>query len=79
MTNQDKYDKSFMDALDVQQEQLNEKLIYNSVKAWDSVGHMALMASIEGQFDIMIETDDIVDFSSYSKGKEILSKYGVEL
>ena len=46
---------------------------------WDSVGHMTLMAAIEDAFDIMLDTDDIVDFSSYEKGKEILKKYDVEL
>ena len=40
---------------------------------------MTLMAELEDVFDIMLETDDIVDFSSYEKGKEILKKYEVEL
>ena len=54
-------------------------LKYHDVEAWDSVGHMTLMAALEDAFDIMMETDDIVDFSSYEKGKEILKKYGVDL
>ena len=29
--------------------------------------------------DIEMETDDVIAFSSYEKGKEILSKYGVEI
>jgi len=37
------------------------------------------MAELEDAFDIMMETDDIVDFSSYEKGKEILKKYDVEI
>ena len=28
-------------------------------------------------FGISIETDDVIDFSSYEKGKEILKKYKV--
>ena len=37
-------------------------------------------AALEDAFDIMMDTDDIIDFSSYEKGKEILAKaaYGVE-
>lgn len=71
-----KYDQLFMDNLLVKKEQL-ETLEYQSVEGWDSVGHMNLMAELEDEFDIMLDTDDIIDFSSYSKGKTILAKYGV--
>jgi acyl carrier protein len=78
MTNKEKYDQIFIDQLGINLEQLNETLTYNSVKSWDSVGHMALMAALESEFDIMIDTDDIIDFSSYPKGMEILTKYDVQ-
>ena len=29
-------------------------------------------------FDIMMETDDIIDLSSFEKGKEILAKYNIK-
>ncbi len=78
MTNLQKYNKTFVETLEVSEDQL-PGLKYQSVELWDSVGHMTLMAAIEDAFDIMMETDDIVDFSSYEKGKEILSKnYNVE-
>ena len=77
-TNKQRYDKVFMEALNVPTEDLGENLIYNSVAAWDSVGHMSMMAALEAEFDIMMETDDIIDFSSYPKGMEILSKYEVQ-
>ena len=38
---------------------------------------MTLMSGLEEAFNISIETDDIIDFSSYNKGKEILKKYNV--
>ena len=53
-------------------------LKYQSIQEWDSIGHMALMAELEEAFDIMMETDDIIDFSSYEKGIDILRKYHVE-
>ena len=34
---------------------------------------------MEDVFDIEMDTDDIIDFSSYKKGYEILSKYGIKL
>lgn len=52
-------------------------LAYQSVSAWDSVGHMGLITQLEEAFDIMIDTDDIITFSSFEKGKLILGKYGV--
>jgi len=34
---------------------------------------------VEESFDIMMETDDIIDFSSFKKGIEILKKYDVDI
>jgi acyl carrier protein len=72
-----RYDKVFIEALSLQPEDLSERLIYNSVTGWDSVGHMSMIAALETEFDIMLETEDIIDFSSYPKGMEILGKYDV--
>ena len=76
MTNLQKYNKAFIETFSVEESQL-AALAYQSVVAWDSVGHMRLMAILEESFDIMMETDDIIDFSSYAKGKEILNKYDI--
>lgn len=78
MTNLEKYNNAFVEALGVSEDIL-ETLNYQDVTEWDSVGHMGLVAEIEDAFDIMLETDDIIDFSSYVKGKEILAKYDVEI
>ncbi len=78
MTNLEKYNNAFTENLQISEDKLNG-LQYQGVELWDSVGHMTLMAAIEDAFDIMLDTDDIVDFSSYEKGKEILKKYDVEL
>ena len=51
---------------------------YQQIELWDSVGHMTLVANLEDAFDIMMETDDIIDLSSYEKGQEILANnYGI--
>ena len=78
MSNLEKYNSAFIENLQVTEDQLPE-LKYQGVELWDSVGHMTLMAALEDAFDIMLDTDDIIDFSSYEKGKEILKKYDVEL
>jgi acyl carrier protein len=77
MNNIEKYNQAFIKSFSITEEQLNSGLTYQSISIWDSVGHMELMATLEDDFDIMLETDDIVDFSSYDHGKEILKKYGI--
>jgi acyl carrier protein len=77
--NNQRYVKVFVEALGLSPDLINGALIYNSVPAWDSVGHMTLMAALETEFDIMLDTEDIIAFSSYGKGMEILAKYGVEI
>lgn len=78
MENLKKYNAAFCEVLEVPEDKLSS-LLYQGTELWDSVGHMSLVAAIEDAFDIMMETDDIIDFSSYEKGKEILRKYGVEI
>jgi hypothetical protein len=38
-----------------------------------------LIAQMEDAFDIMFDPEDIMDMTSYAKGKEILAKYDVTL
>lgn len=78
MTDLEKYDKLFLDAFKVQPEEL-ATLKYRGHRLWDSLGHMDLMNAVEEAFAISISTVDVLDFSSYEKGKEILARYGVEL
>lgn len=79
MSNLEKYNQAFIETFEITEDKL-AGLKYQDIEAWDSVGHMSLIAALEDAFDIMMDTDDIIDFSSYEKGKEILAKvdYGVE-
>ena len=72
------YEKVFIETFSITEDAL-EKLEYNQIEQWDSIGHMTLMSELEDKFSISIDTDDIIDFSSYKKGKEILKKYKVSL
>lgn len=78
MTNREKYDKLFQDAFQVKPAAL-PMLKYRGLAAWDSVGHMDLMSSLEEAFKVNFSTLDVLDFTSYEKGKVILARYGVEL
>ena len=78
MTPQEKYVNAFVQALEISADDA-PALVYGQSASWDSVGHMALVAQLEDAFDIMMEMDDIIDLSSFEKGKEILRKYDVEI
>ena len=75
MSKKKKYDSAFITAFDIKIEKLDSDLKYESITEWDSIGHMGLIAELEDAFEISMEMDDIIDFSSYVKGVEILKKY----
>lgn len=78
MDNKEKYINAFKETFEIAEEQLIG-LKYQDIAGWDSVGHMALVATIEEAFDIMMDTEDIIDFSSYEVGMEILAnKYDIK-
>lgn len=76
MENIKKYTEAFVQAFEVD-ESVVASLEYESIQEWDSVGHMVLMAELEDTFDIMMDMEDIIDFSGFERGKELLKKYGV--
>ena len=65
MDNKEKYLTAFKETFEVD-EATAKGLKYQDIEAWDSVGHMNLIASIEDSFDIMMDTDDIIDFNSHN-------------
>ena len=78
MKNKNKYIEIFIKSFSIDKKKFNEKIKYNDVPEWDSIGHMTLMSELEEGFDISIDTDDIIDFSSFKKGIQILKKYKVD-
>lgn len=75
--NETKLRKIFAEALEIPEERVVDGLEYNSIEQWDSIAHMALIAAIDDGFNIMMDTEDVIDLSSFAKAKEILQKYGV--
>ena len=68
MSNKQKYQDIFIKSLSIDNSKFNENLKYNEIPEWDSIGHMTLISGLEEGFSISMETDDIVDFSSFKKG-----------
>ena len=65
--------------MSIDKKKFSEKLKYNDIPEWDSIGHMTLMSGLEDAFKISIDTDDVIDFSSFKKGKQIVKKYGINV
>ena len=78
MSNKQKYDQIFIETFNIVESALGDDLKYDTIPDWDSIAHMALIAELEESFSIVMEIDDIIDFSSYNRGLEILKKYEVE-
>lgn len=74
----DSYKRAFTVAMQLESSTNVEVLKYRDA-GWDSVAHMVLMSEIENSFDIMLDTDDVIDFNSFEKGKEILRKYDINI
>ena len=74
-----KYIDAFKRAFEINDESSLDELVYEGIEQWDSIGHMSLVAEIEDSFGISLNTDDIIDFSSFKKGSEILKKYNIHL
>ncbi len=78
MSNLEIYTKAFTETFSINESETVD-LKYQDIEAWDSVGHMGLVAAIEDAFSIMLDPDDIIDLSSFEKGMEILAKYNVQM
>ncbi|MER2121802.1 MAG: acyl carrier protein [Solibacillus sp.] len=78
MNNEQKLREIFAESLGIEMSQVTEELTYNTIPEWDSIAHMALISDIDDQFDTMLDTDDVLDMSTFAKAKEILTKYNVQ-
>ena len=79
MTNLEKLNAIFCEVFSVEESALNSEFDKNSVEGWDSVRQLSLTSSIEDEFDIMLDAEDILEFTSYDNAKIILGKYEIEL
>lgn len=70
---------AFRTALDLPPDADVDRLHYQGDDKWDSLAHMSLVAAIEDEFSVMIDTDDVINMSSFSEAVRILGKYGVDI
>lgn len=79
MTNLEKLNNIFCEVFSVEATALNSDFNKDTVEGWDSVRQLSLTSAVEDEFDIMLDAEDIIGFSSYESVKEILKKYEIEL
>jgi acyl carrier protein len=68
----------FVEALDLDAGVDVENLKYRDIEAWDSVGHMALVAAIEDEFDVQFDTDQVIDMSSFKVAVDMVKELRAE-
>lgn len=78
MSNIEKLKEAFVEGLEIPMEEV-EAATMESVDKWDSIGQMSLVAIIEDAFGIEFEPDEVMKFTSFEAGKEILKNHGIEL
>ena len=64
----------FIEALDLDGDVDVENLKYRDIEAWDSVGHMALIAAVEDEFDVEFDTDQVIDMSSFKVAVDMVTE-----
>ena len=79
MTNLEKLNNIFCEVFSVEVSALNDEFDKNTVEGWDSVRQLSLTSSVEDEFDIMLDAEDILEFTSYNNAKQILAKYDIAL
>lgn len=79
MNNLEKYNNAFIEVFGVEDSALGSNFNKDSVDGWDSVHQLNIIALLEESFDIMLDPEDIMELTSYEKGKELMAKYEVEL
>lgn len=79
MENLEKYNNAFIEVFGAKVEDLKDGYGKETVEEWDSVHQLSLVAQLEEAFDVMFDPEDIMDLTSYVKGKELLAKYDVDL
>ena len=79
MTNLEKLNGIFCEVFSVDASVLDANFDNKAVDGWDSVRQLSLTTAVEDTFDIMLDPEDILDFTSYENAKAILAKYEIAL
>ena len=77
-TNIERLNHIFCEVFSINESKLNDKFNKCYIEGWDSIHQLSLTSAIEDEFDILLDAEDILDFTSYENAKSILRKYQIE-
>lgn len=78
MTNLEKLNQIFCEVYSVEESALNESFVNTDVDSWDSIHQLSMVAAIEEAFDLLIDTEDVLEMISYESVKNLLTtKYEI--
>ena len=77
MSNIEKLKEAFVEGLEIPVEEV-ETATMESVDKWDSIGQMSLVAIIEDAFGIEFEPEEVMEFTSFVAGVDILKNHNIE-
>jgi acyl carrier protein len=67
----------FVEALELPAGADVENLKSRDIEEWDSLGHMTLVASIEDEFGVQLDTEQVIGMSSFTVALDMLRSMGV--
>ncbi|MBO3743731.1 acyl carrier protein [Actinoplanes flavus] len=79
MTELQRLRAAFRTALNLPADAPVDDLRYQDNEKWDSLAHMSLVATIEDEFSVMLDTDDVINMSGFAEAVRILGEYGVDV
>lgn len=72
----ERFNKIIMEVFEI--DSVDEAMTRENTEKWDSLLHLTLVTAIEDEFDIMLDTEDILALDSYATGLEVVAKYCTE-
>jgi len=79
MNNKERYNQVIREVFEMDADAaINEAMTRADNEKWTSLLHLTFVTSIEDEFDIMLDTEDILALQSYAAGLEIVNKYNPE-
>lgn len=78
MSLNDRLHAVFVEALELPGDVDVDNLKYRDIQQWDSLGHMTLVAAIEDEFGVQLETEQVIDMSSFKVALDMLRSLGVD-
>ena len=78
MSNLEKYKNAFVEGLEVDLSEVEGLSMENCDKG-ESIGQMSLIAVLEDAFEIELDPEEVMAFTSYEAGIEILKNHQIDL